>query len=71
MRIFGDMPDSQLTELARVSAATRRSRAAIIRDAVAAYLAGVKRNDAGEAFGLLGDREIDGLEYRHKLRSEW
>ena len=71
MGILGDIPDSQLTELARVSAASRRSRAAIIRDAVAAYLAGLKRNDAGEVFGLWGDREIDGLEYQHKLRSEW
>jgi len=31
MRILVDMPDGQLKELARLSAASRRSRAAIIR----------------------------------------
>ncbi|HEX3665171.1 MAG TPA: ribbon-helix-helix protein, CopG family [Rhizomicrobium sp.] len=70
MRILVDMPDTQLKELARLSTATKRSRAAIIRDAVVTYIAKLKRDD-DDAFGLWGDHEIDGLEYQQKLRSEW
>ncbi|HEX3945850.1 MAG TPA: ribbon-helix-helix protein, CopG family [Rhizomicrobium sp.] len=71
MRILVEMTDGQLKELARVSAATKRSRAAIIRDAVASYLAVRKQNEADDAFGLWGDHEIDGVEYQQKLRAEW
>jgi metal-responsive CopG/Arc/MetJ family transcriptional regulator len=71
MRILVDMPSDQVKELGRVSAATKRPRAAIVREAVASYLEKLKRNDIGDGFGLWGDREIDGLEYQEKLRSEW
>lgn len=71
MRILVDMPDKQVRELARLSAATKRPRAALIRDAVASYIARLKQTNADDAFGLWGDREIDGLEYQQKLRSEW
>ena len=71
MRILVDMPDNQVKELARISAATKRPRAAIIREAVRSYLAELKENDADDGFGLWGDREVDGLEYQEKLRSEW
>lgn len=71
MRILVDMPDNQVRELARLSAATKRPRAAIIREAVASYIARLKQSDPDDAFGLWGDREVDGLEYQQKLRSEW
>jgi len=71
MRILVDMPDNQIKELARISTATKRPRAAIIREAVASYIATVKDTEADDAFGLWGDHEVDGLEYQQKLRSEW
>ena len=71
MRILVDMPADQLKELSRISAATKRPRAAIIREAIGSYLARTKRNEADDAFGLWSDHEIDGLEYQQKLRSEW
>jgi predicted transcriptional regulator len=71
MRILIDMPSDQVKELARISAVTKRPRAAIIRDAVASYIAELKQDDADDGFGLWGDHEVDGLEYQEKLRSEW
>jgi metal-responsive CopG/Arc/MetJ family transcriptional regulator len=71
MRILVDMPSEQVKELGRISAATKRPRAALIREAIATYLAGLRRNDADDGFGLWGDREVDGLEYQEKLRAEW
>lgn len=71
MRILVDVPDVQLKELARLSAASKRSRAAIIREAVTSYLSRAKRSQIDDAFGLWGDHEVDGLEYQRKLRDEW
>jgi len=71
MRILVDVPDAQLKELARLGAASKRSRAAIIREAISSYLSGVKRSQIDDAFGIWGDHEVDGLEYQRKLRSEW
>jgi predicted transcriptional regulator len=71
MRILVDISESQVKELARISAATKRSRAMIIREAVASYVAKLKGGGPDDAFGLWGDHEMDGLEYQQKLRSEW
>jgi metal-responsive CopG/Arc/MetJ family transcriptional regulator len=71
MRILVDVPDGQLKELARLGAASKRSRAAIIREALTSYLSGMKRSKIDDAFGLWGDHEVDGLDYQRKLRSEW
>jgi hypothetical protein len=75
MRTLVDIPELQLKELARVSKAEKRSRAAIIRDAIAAYLEKhkPKANSSAfdDAFGLWKDKNIDGVEYQRKLRDEW
>jgi metal-responsive CopG/Arc/MetJ family transcriptional regulator len=71
MRILVDVPDAQLKELARLSAASKRSRAAIIREAVTSYLSRAKRSHIDDAFGIWGDHEVDGVEYQRKLRDEW
>ena len=71
MRTLVDIPDKQLKALTRLSKAKKRSRAAIIRDALSAYLEKEKPNAIDAAFGLWGDRAIDGLEYQRKLREEW
>jgi predicted transcriptional regulator len=71
MRTLVDIPDRQLKALTRLSKAKKRSRAAIIRDAVSAYLEREHRTGKDAAFGLWGDRTADGLEYQRKLRAEW
>lgn len=71
MRTLVDIPDRQLKALTRLSKAKKRSRAAIIREALSAYLDKEKPNAIDAAFGLWGDRAVDGLEYQRKLREEW
>jgi metal-responsive CopG/Arc/MetJ family transcriptional regulator len=70
MRTLVDIPEKQLKELTRLSKSRKTSRASIIRDALSAYLASEKPKDKHEAFGLWGDRVIDGLEYQRRLREE-
>ncbi|HEY1638007.1 MAG TPA: ribbon-helix-helix domain-containing protein [Rhizomicrobium sp.] len=71
MRILVDMPDNQVKELARISAATKRPRAALIREAVDSYLARKNPNPRRKAFGIWHDLEIDSVEYQRRLRDEW
>ncbi len=73
MRTLIDIPEKELAELKRISVAEKRSRASIVRDAIKAYLDAhqKKKTNIEAAFGLWGDRKIDGVDYQRKLRSEW
>jgi predicted transcriptional regulator len=57
-----------LDHLAKVE---KVSRAALIRKAVGDFLDRNNGEREFEAFGLWGDRAIDGLAYQEKIRSEW
>ncbi|KAK44823.1 ribbon-helix-helix protein, CopG family [Caballeronia sp. LZ029] len=70
-RILIDLPDEQIDELAALGEAQQRPRAAIIRDAISAYVASKKRRPAVDVFGLWEERKIDGLQYQRELREEW
>ncbi|MGS0891510.1 ribbon-helix-helix protein, CopG family [Burkholderia stagnalis] len=70
-RILIDLSNGQLDELAAIVEAEHRPRAAIIRDAIDAYIEQHKRSHADHAFGLWKDRAVDGLTYQQTLRSEW
>jgi metal-responsive CopG/Arc/MetJ family transcriptional regulator len=70
-RILVDLPDSQVEELAALVETEQRSRAAVIRDAIDAYIAQHKRTLGADVFGLWKSKKIDGLEYQQELRSEW
>jgi len=70
-RILIDLPDAQVKELAVLVEAEQRPRAAVIRDAIEAYISLHKRARGTEVFGLWKTRKIDGLEYQQELRSEW
>ncbi|MCA8247177.1 ribbon-helix-helix protein, CopG family [Burkholderia multivorans] len=70
-RVLVDLSDGQLDELAVIVETEHRPRAAIIRDAIDAYIAVHKRPLADDVFGLWKDRAVDGLAYQEKLRSEW
>ena len=71
MRTLVDIPDSDLRELAELGRRSKRSRASLIREAVAAYLATRRGASEADAFGLWGPKVPDGLGYQRKIRSEW
>jgi predicted transcriptional regulator len=69
MRISLDLPDATADALGELAKAENKSRSALIRQAVDDYLA--KRRVEREAFGLWGNRKVDGLAYQRKMRREW
>ncbi len=71
MKTLVDIPDADLLVLTELAAATNRSRAALIRDAVAAYVRSHRRPLPGAAFGLWGRDGEDGVTYQRRLRDEW
>ena len=71
MRTLVDIEKPQLEKLDQHASRHKRSRAAVIRQAVAEYLKKHEEGGLKEAFGLWRDREVDGLEYQEKMRSEW
>ncbi len=70
MRTLVDLPDTELEELTAMSRSRKTSRAELIRQAVAGFLA---QNRAGvdESFGRWKGRSVDGVEYQRRLRDEW
>lgn len=71
MRILIDIPDKQLNELVEICKQEKRSRAAVVREAVATYVMAHRTKKSADAFGLWGVKKIDGLKYQRKIRSEW
>jgi predicted transcriptional regulator len=71
MRTSVDIEDAQVRALDELSKKDRRSRAALIREAINDYLAKRRGKRGGDAFGLWGKRKIDGLAYQEKVRGEW
>jgi metal-responsive CopG/Arc/MetJ family transcriptional regulator len=71
MRTLVDIPDRELREITELSKRRKLSRAALIREAIAGYLAAHRRAQKKDAFGLWGERAADGLAYQDKLRAEW
>jgi metal-responsive CopG/Arc/MetJ family transcriptional regulator len=71
MRTLVDIGDKRLQELDELSKQEKRSRAALIREAVDDFLAKRRRKHEGEAFGLWRNRNVDGLVYQERLRGEW
>jgi predicted transcriptional regulator len=69
-RILIDLPETQLAGLAGLAGQEKRPRAAIIRDAIAAYVA--QHSVCGhDVFGLWKSGKADGLAYQQELRAEW
>jgi hypothetical protein len=70
MRTLVDIPEDELEELNLLSRSRKVSRAELIRQAVAGFLA---ENRAGleDSFGIWKKRGVDGVEYQEKVRSEW
>jgi metal-responsive CopG/Arc/MetJ family transcriptional regulator len=71
LRTLVDLADRQLEALDELSKQEKRSRAALIRQAIDDYLARRRGIQQVEAFGLWGKRKVNGLTYQKKVRSEW
>ena len=71
MRILVDIGDTQVQVLDAMSKQSKKSRAALIRDAIGEYLSRRRPKQPTKAFGLWGEHEIDGLAYQEKIRAEW
>ncbi|MDR0275175.1 MAG: ribbon-helix-helix domain-containing protein [Burkholderiaceae bacterium] len=70
-RILIDVNDVQVKELAALAEREQRSRAAVVREAIGAYLAQRQQAPERNVFGLWQRRGVDGLSYQQELRSEW
>ena len=71
MRTLVDLGDGQIQALDELSKKDKRSRAALIRQAIDDYLAKRHSEQEDDAFGLWGERKVDGLAYQEKVRREW
>ncbi|WP_459463861.1 ribbon-helix-helix domain-containing protein [Rhizobium sp. No.120] len=71
MRTLVDIGDPEVKALDRLAQREKVSRAALIRKAIDDFLARNNTESAADAFGLWGDRQIDGLTYQESLRGEW
>ncbi len=71
LRILADIGDGEVLTLDALSKDRGQSRASLLREAVADYLAKHRRVDSGEAFGAWGKDGADGLAYQESLRAEW
>lgn len=72
MRTIIEVPNKVIEDLDRVSRLQKRSRAALIREAIAEYLKNKSLPASDSAFGLWKkNKGSDGLEYQESIRSEW
>ncbi|HEX5327961.1 MAG TPA: CopG family transcriptional regulator [Acetobacteraceae bacterium] len=71
MRTLVDLPEPELRALSELGQRQGVSRAALIRDAVRAYLADRTRHRTEDAYGLWGQSVVDGLVLQRQLREEW
>ena len=71
MRTIIDIPDAQVQDLAALAARANQPRAALIREAIAEYLARRRQTSRSDAFGLWGSDAPDGLAYQERIRAEW
>ncbi|WP_428486060.1 ribbon-helix-helix protein, CopG family [Rhodopila sp.] len=71
MRALIDIPDTQVRALAALCEKVNQPRAAIVRDAIAEYLAKYQRAPGEEAFGLWTANAPDGIDFQRNVRAEW
>ena len=70
-RILADLPDDDIKWLDRAAQEQGRSRAALLRDAVASYRAGSAREGIEKYFGIWKDRSdiADSVEWQRRERA--
>jgi predicted transcriptional regulator len=70
MRTLVDL-ESQVQALDELAREEKRPRAALIRQTIDEYLCRHRKLEDLDAFGLWGNRKVDGLAYQEQVRSEW
>jgi len=72
-RFLVDIPEEDLARLDALARTEGKSRAAVLREAVADYIAAESKQGFEKYFGLWERHgsTVDGLEYERKLRGEW
>ena len=71
MRTVIDVPDEIIEILDRLSSSKRRSRASVIREALAKYVDELPMPNLQAAFGIWNKRNKDGVSYQADIRKEW
>jgi metal-responsive CopG/Arc/MetJ family transcriptional regulator len=71
MRTSIDLSESQLAALDQLSKAERKSRSALVRQAIDDYIAKRRSARLGDAYGLWGKRKVDGVMYQRRIRRDW
>lgn len=72
-RILTDIPDEDIERLDALARRQGKSRAAVLREAVANYLEASGKEGFEKYFGLWEryGSTVDGLDYERQLRGEW
>lgn len=72
-RFLVDIPEEDVARLDALARAEGKSRAAVLREAVADYIAAESKQGFEKYFGLWERHgsTVDGLDYERKLRGEW
>lgn len=72
-RFLVDIPEEDVARLDALARAVGKSRAAVLREAVADYIAAESKQGFEKYFGLWERHgsTVDGLDYERKLRGEW
>jgi len=70
-RITLDLSDTQFKELTALAEREQRSQAAIVREAIEAYLVQHRQAPSRNVFGLWQGRGVEGLRYQQASRAEW
>ena len=72
-RFLVDIPEEDVARLDALAKAEGKSRAAVLREAVADYIAVESQQGFEKYFGLWERHgsTVDGLDYERKLRGEW
>ena len=72
MRTIIEVPDDDIKSLDRiVEQQKKKSRAAIIREAIRIYLDSRVVGADKSAFGIWKEKKIGGVDYQETMRSEW
>lgn len=71
MRTLVDIGEDDLKALDTIAATDNVSRASLIRKAISVFLDQNSLVERRQAFGLWGDRKVDGLAYQEEMRGEW
>ena len=71
MRAIIEIPDQLVESLDRVGKTYRKSRAALVREAITDFLRVKSIPQAEAAFGLWKQKNKDGVVYQNDLRQEW